>query len=147
MSNAWRCLCGCVQTWNANHLWQWSEALNLSTDLYIHSRLPWKVSPVLPYKELHWWDLYRILLACMKYLSNCPCPHCLIKKPQIPDMGTRADDRHHGNTRNDSDQVWNSIANMCKSIFVRGIGVTGKWVCGLLNGSSLSLNYVHDTRL
>jgi len=147
VSNAWQCLCGCVQTRNANHLWQWSEALNLSTDLYIYGGLPWKVSPVLPYEELHWWDLYRILLTCMKYLSNCLCPRCLIKKPQIPDTGTRADDRSCGNTHNDSDQVWNSIANMCKLIFVRGIGVTRKRVRGLLNGSSLSPNHVCNTRL
>jgi len=147
VSNAWWCLCGCIQTWNANHLWWWSEASDLSTDLYICSGLPQKVSPVLPYEELHWWDLYRILLAYMKYLSNCPCPCCLIKKPQIPDIGTRADDRHWGNTCNDSDQVQNSIANACKSIFVRGVRVTGKWVRGLLNGSSLLPNHICDTRL
>ena len=147
VSNARRLICGCVYTWNANHLQQWSEVSNLSADLYICSRLPQKVSPVLPYEELPWLDLYRILLACMKYLSKCPCPCCLIKKPQIPDTGTRVDNRRWGNTRNDSDGLRNSIARACKLIFVKGIGVTGKRVRDLLDGSSQSPNQVCVVKL
>ena len=83
----------------------------------------------------------------MKYLSKCPCPCCLIKKPQIPETGTSMDDRCRGNTRNDSDGLRNSIARAHKLIFVRGIGVTGKRVRDLLNGSSQSPNQVCVVRL
>ncbi|KIK80669.1 hypothetical protein PAXRUDRAFT_158056, partial [Paxillus rubicundulus Ve08.2h10] len=33
----------------------------------------------------------KILLACIKFLGKCPCPRCLVKKADIPDMGTESD--------------------------------------------------------
>ncbi|KZT03338.1 uncharacterized protein LAESUDRAFT_660046, partial [Laetiporus sulphureus 93-53] len=33
----------------------------------------------------------KILLACIRYLARCPCPRCLIKKADIPDMGSHMD--------------------------------------------------------
>ncbi|KAF9224453.1 hypothetical protein BS17DRAFT_655483, partial [Gyrodon lividus] len=33
----------------------------------------------------------KILLACIKFLGECPCPHCLVKKADIPKMGMKSD--------------------------------------------------------
>src|SRR5882757_9411853 len=33
----------------------------------------------------------RILLASIKFLGQCPCPRCLVKKANIPKMGMKSD--------------------------------------------------------
>lgn len=77
-----------------------------------------------------------MLLACIKYLSHCPCPRCLIVKTQIPAMGTKADERHRGQVRNDDDHLQRAISRARECIFMQGIGVTGKWVQQLVGEKS-----------
>ncbi|KAI0308970.1 hypothetical protein OF83DRAFT_1180165 [Amylostereum chailletii] len=33
----------------------------------------------------------KVLLACIKYLAKCPCPHCLMEKSKFDGMGTSND--------------------------------------------------------
>jgi hypothetical protein len=33
----------------------------------------------------------RILLASIKFLGQCPCPRCLVKKADVPKMGMKSD--------------------------------------------------------
>ncbi|KAG2069358.1 hypothetical protein BDR04DRAFT_1128884 [Suillus decipiens] len=53
----------------------------------IHQVFPQFFSYLADYPE-------KILLACIKFLSECPCPHCLIKKADVPKMGTKLNMRH-----------------------------------------------------
>ncbi|KAG1886701.1 hypothetical protein F4604DRAFT_1917521 [Suillus subluteus] len=57
----------------------------------------------------------KILLASIKFLGQCPCPHCLVKKANVPKMGMKA----------------RSL------IFKKGAPVSGTWVNNLLNDESL----------
>jgi len=36
-------------------------------------------------------DYARVLLATLKFLGNCPCVRCLIKKSEIIQMGSKLD--------------------------------------------------------
>lgn len=36
---------------------------------------------------------FRVLLAGIKYLGDFPCPRCLVPKSQIPDLGTKNDQK------------------------------------------------------
>jgi hypothetical protein len=43
-------------------------------------------------------------------------------------MGTRADKQRRSHVRNDDNQLRQAIAKAREYIFVRGVGVAGKWV-------------------
>jgi hypothetical protein len=79
----------------------------------------------------------RVLLACIKYLSQHPCPWCLIQKPQIPDTGTRVDKHRHSHLHKDDDWLRQSIAKAREWIFMKGIGVTGTWIRETIGKKSL----------
>lgn len=32
-----------------------------------------------------------MIMACLKYLAQCPCPRCLLLKSKIPRLGTKRD--------------------------------------------------------
>ena len=80
--------------------------------------------------------LCRVLLACIKYLSKCPCPRCLIKKAHIPSTGTKADTRRRSDIRVDNNLLQKTISNACEWIFVKGIGVAAKWIQDTLGPKS-----------
>ena len=52
------------------------------------------------------------------------------------------DERRRRNTRNDNQPLRYSIAKAREFIFVKGIGVTGKWISDMLDGSSQLPNQV-----
>jgi hypothetical protein len=82
--------------------------------------------------------MIRILLACMKFLGKCPCPHCLVSKDKIGRLGDkhdwltrthdyRIDDRHR--------QHW--IERVREMIFIEGRGVISQAVERLIGAKSL----------
>jgi len=79
----------------------------------------------------------RVLIACIKYFSRCPCPRCLIQKAQIPETGTKKDYQRRGYKRRDDEILRRSIARARKWIFVRGVGVTGKSISDVMKNSEL----------
>jgi hypothetical protein len=73
----------------------------------------------------------------MKYLSQHPCPQCLIQKLQIPDTGTRVDEQRRSRLCDDDNWLRQSIAKAREWIFVKGIGVAGSWIQETLGKKSL----------
>jgi hypothetical protein len=69
---------------------------------------------------------YRILMSCLKYLSLCPCPICLVKKYKIYLLGSKSDMQ----TRQDLLRVDNESrrANVEKArrLIFKGVNVTSK---------------------
>ena len=57
-------------------------------------------------------------------------------------MGTRVDDSRQTNTQDNSVWLQNSILKAWEYIFVKGVGVTRKWVCDILDGTSQLPNQV-----
>lgn len=83
------------------------------------------------------WRKLRVLLASIKYLAQCPCPRCLVKKDQIGDLGTKFDSQWH-------DQIWEDNSNrkgnieMTRSwIFEKGRGILSAAVERVLSPMSL----------
>lgn len=82
--------------------------------------------------------LSRILLASIKFLGQCPCPRCLVKKVDIPKMGTKPDLRRRDRSqRIDDNSRRHNVAKARSLIFEKGAPVSGTWVNGLLNDESL----------
>ena len=82
--------------------------------------------------------IFRILLACMKFLGHCPCPRCLIEKSNIDRLGTKQDRKQRrNNVRVDNHERQNWIETARKMIFTWGRSVISKAVEMLLGPQSL----------
>jgi hypothetical protein len=80
----------------------------------------------------------RILLASIKFLGQCPCPRCLVKKVDVPKMGMKSDLRRRDKLqRVDDHSRRHSVARAWSLIFEKGAPVSGTWVNNLLNDKSL----------
>ncbi|KIJ17498.1 hypothetical protein PAXINDRAFT_110880 [Paxillus involutus ATCC 200175] len=80
----------------------------------------------------------KVLLACVKFLGQCPCPRCLVKKTNIPDMG-EDDDMNTRRTelREDNDNYRRKVNKARKLIFTQGKRLNSKYVAKYLKGESL----------
>jgi len=78
----------------------------------------------------------RALVATIRYLADFPCPHCLVLKSQIGDMGLVADMKRRANER---EYPAEAVKHARKRIFEKGGSVnyrgiedqligTGSWV-------------------
>jgi hypothetical protein len=65
------------------------------------------------------------------------------EKALIPTTGTRADEQHHSHLHDDNDQLQRAISQACEWIFVKGLGVTSKWIRDVLGAKSELPNQVH----
>ncbi|KAG1878188.1 hypothetical protein F4604DRAFT_1532301, partial [Suillus subluteus] len=67
--------------------------------------------------------------SCIKFLSQCPCPHCLIRKDKIRELGTKADRRRReSHQRQDSDSLQGKIRMVCDWLYVKGRNITSIFV-------------------
>ncbi|KIJ11125.1 hypothetical protein PAXINDRAFT_52664, partial [Paxillus involutus ATCC 200175] len=81
----------------------------------------------------------KVLLACIKFLGQCPCPRCLVKKADIPDMGKTSDMATRTiKTRINDRKYQNLIKKARKQIYKKGKGINSKSVADLLKGDSLA---------
>ncbi|KAK7456332.1 hypothetical protein VKT23_010579 [Stygiomarasmius scandens] len=71
----------------------------------------------------------KVLLATIRSLDRCPCPHCLVEKDQIRQLGTRWDrSRRETKARVDSEHCRGIIASMRKWIFDFGYRIASQAV-------------------
>ncbi|KIK73977.1 hypothetical protein PAXRUDRAFT_45998, partial [Paxillus rubicundulus Ve08.2h10] len=90
-------------------------------------------------------ESYRVLLACVKFLGQCPCPHCLMKKTDIPDMGKDADmNTWRTELREDNNDYCRKVNKAHKLIFTQGKKLNSKYVTKYLKGESLVPTHVSD---
>ncbi|KAK1233320.1 hypothetical protein PQX77_003527 [Marasmius sp. AFHP31] len=69
----------------------------------------------------------KVMLACIKYLSEHPCALCLTKKDQIHLIGTAADlKRHSTGARHDTDEVRQGIAQARDAVFSQGYAINNE---------------------
>ena len=88
----------------------------------------------------------RILLTCMKFLRNCPCPRCLITKDKIRKLGMKIDRwvRDKKAHVDDVARCW-SIEGAHKAMFDLGHSIASKAVEGAIGAKSLVPTWVRVT--
>ncbi|PCH39218.1 hypothetical protein WOLCODRAFT_86414 [Wolfiporia cocos MD-104 SS10] len=79
----------------------------------------------------------KILLACIRYLAQCPCPRCLIQKADISEMGTPADMERRNILRVDTTAIQNLIDGARRSVFRKGFALNSKKITKILDPKSL----------
>jgi|ERR1700722_329144 len=72
--------------------------------------------------------LYRVILASIKQLGQCPCPRCFIKKDQIPGLGTQVDQQRRNKIRQDSRTLQTKVEMVREWIFKQGRSLVSKAV-------------------
>ena len=78
------------------------------------------------------------MLATIRNLGACPCPHCLVPKEKIPELGTIFDDHRRIKTERVSDELWEfNIIAARDSIYKKGKGVKSAAVERILAPESL----------
>ena len=76
----------------------------------------------------------RILLACIKYLGNFPCPRCSLPKHQISELGTKNDKKRREKlARVDNEHRRDMVELARKWIYEKGVNVKSKPIQGLLD--------------
>jgi len=90
----------------------------------------------------------RILMSCLKYLAQCPCPCCLILKSKIPRLGMKANasDRQRLACI-DSEQIHYKINLAHQWLFIEGKSIKSVFVNGLLQPTSLVPTCVSDSHV
>ena len=89
------------------------------------------------------YDHHRILLACIKFLGACPCPHCLVLKANIIQMGlesdmvTRQTNIWHGNQ-----ELTRKVKKAWKLIIQSRATINGTRVQRILQSESLVPTHV-----
>jgi hypothetical protein len=81
---------------------------------------------------------HRILMTCLKYLAQCPCPRCLILKSNIPRLGMEVDKKARQKlTRVDSKEIQNKVNHARRLMFEDGINISSVFIDRLLRPHSL----------
>ena len=81
---------------------------------------------------------HRILLACIRYLAECPCPRCFVKKSDMRLMGTVRDmKRRQTQRRKDTEPVRYDINKTRSWIFEDGITPNSTLINKVLASRSL----------
>ncbi|KEP45340.1 hypothetical protein V565_285640 [Rhizoctonia solani 123E] len=76
------------------------------------------------------------LIATIKDLGNFPCPHCLIPKAKIPQLGLKSDDAIRNNRRKDDENRQQLVTQARKYIYGDGYVVNSKHVSDILFATS-----------
>ena len=64
----------------------------------------------------------RVLLCCVRFLGNWPCPRCLVHKSEIQDLGTKRDiNRRETKKRIDDDRRRMLVETARDMIYVDGV--------------------------
>ena len=78
-------------------------------------------------------------MTCLKYLSTCPCPRCLLENSKIHRIGSKSDTRDRLKLiRVDSESRRNAVDAARRLIFEKGIDVASDRLKYFLEGESLT---------
>jgi hypothetical protein len=71
----------------------------------------------------------RVLLACIKYLSHCPCQRCLVRKDEISALGTELDQHQHETQKQTDTQTRRrKVERVRKWIYEGGTTITSVFI-------------------
>ena len=123
--------------WYCNWVWRWKNAKGLSPHFHLFSILSWNVSSPGNLSFCQQNDTYhylRVLLTSLHNVGPCPCPHCMVKKSQISELGMKQDDAHQVHKAQvDAMHYWYRVESAQQYIFQQGKGVKSAAVEDILS--------------
>ena len=95
-------------------------------------------------------SLLRVLLSCIKFLGNHPCPRCLVEKVQIAELGTSVDAKRREQSKRTDDKLRRRLVERARhKIYVKGTPVNSKIISKIIGIRSLTptrVRLIEDTR-
>jgi hypothetical protein len=86
---------------------------------------------------------YRMLMTCLKYLSTCPCPRCLLLRSKIHRIGSKSDTRDRLRLiRVDSESRRDAVDSARRLLFEKGVNITSTRIKNILDEESLTATRV-----
>ena len=81
----------------------------------------------------------RILLTCVRYLGNLPCPRCRVHKDQVVELGSVRDIKRWGDKRRVDDEYRQGHVEAARRLIYReGLSIHSNKVKNLLDPMSLT---------
>ena len=80
--------------------------------------------------------LLRVLLSCIRFLGECLCPRCLVKKADVPQMGKPTDMFTRQAYPRVNDCGYQSLINKARKHIFKGKSISSKVVEDLLKDHS-----------
>ncbi|KAG6827318.1 hypothetical protein H0H92_012339 [Tricholoma furcatifolium] len=106
--------------------------LNIDSDSILRRWFPRFIFHGMDYPE-------KILMACIQYLAQYPCPRCLVHRSEISQLGGKLDrQRRQTRMRTDDERRRNTVEKARKLIFQKGYNVEGSIIKTLLKNQSLT---------
>lgn len=88
---------------------------------------------------------FRVLIATIKNLGRCPCPSCLVKKADIPKVGTVPDMKTRTEkVRVDDEHRRYDIETARRQIFENGTRINSDAIDNILGGSGVPTRVSFD---
>lgn len=85
----------------------------------------------------------RVLIATIGDKGACPCPRCLVRADQIPELGTPADrTRREATARKDDSERQSKVARAASHIYDDGYVINSERVEAELKSESLIPTFV-----
>jgi hypothetical protein len=82
-------------------------------------------------------------MSCLKYLSICPCPRCLVLKTKIHKLGMKSDTRDRQKlVRVDSETRRDVVELARKLLFQKGLAISSDRIKDILYEGSLTVTRV-----
>lgn len=79
-----------------------------------------------------------MLLACLQFLAQTPCPRCYTLKKDVPDLGTTHDYQRRAHVREDTHPLQSTIKRSRELIFEGGYSISSKAIKTILASRSLT---------
>lgn len=79
----------------------------------------------------------RVLLACVKFLGECPCPCCLVKKADLLDVGKSGDMVTRMTQTQVNNKAYQSLIRKARQAIFKRKGLSSKAGSNLLKDASL----------
>ena len=135
----WR-LFGCIWKWDCHLVPWWHWMAPFPPVFYLLSRLSQKVDNFCLHTYLFLLtSSTRVLLCCIRFLGNWPCPCCLVHKSEIQELGTKHDmNRQEVKKRVDDDRRHMLVDTAWEMIYENGVRPGHKVVSRLLDSRALN---------
>lgn len=76
-------------------------------------------------------------MACIKYLSVCPCPTCLVQKLKIYLLGSKSDAQTRENLQRKDTETRKRKIEQARKLIFKGVNVTSKKIDAVLGADAL----------
>ena len=134
----WWWIYRCLRKWDYHYFPWWDSKMGFPLVFYLLSQLPWKVSWFY-FHAIVLIQIFRVLLCCVWYLGNFPCPRCLVHTSEVHELGMKRDFKWwEMKIRVDDDRRHMLVETVQEMIYEHGVWPGADNILALLGSKALT---------